>query len=53
VREGEPEPGVLPGPFGWRISQIRDADSTGQAPVYCGLHQVRSQGNASDIVILI
>ena len=33
----------MPGPFGRRISQIRDADSTGQAPVYCGLHQVRSQ----------
>jgi hypothetical protein len=25
------------------ISQIRDSDSTGQAPLYCGLHQVRSQ----------
>ncbi len=39
----EPELGVLPGPFGRRIAQIRDANSTGQAPIDCGLHQVRRQ----------
>ena len=39
----EPEPCVLQGPFGRRISQICDADSTGQASINCGLHQVRCQ----------
>ena len=43
MREGEPELGVLPAPSGRRISQICDSDATGQAPVYCGPHQVRSQ----------
>ena len=33
----------MQGPFGRRISQICDADSTGQAPIDCGLHQVRCQ----------
>ena len=33
IEESEPEPRVLPGPFGRRISQICDADSAGQASI--------------------
>ena len=33
----------MQGPFGRRVVQVRDADSTGQAPIDCGLHQVRRQ----------
>ena len=33
----------MQGPFSRRISQICDADATGQTPIDCGLHQVRCQ----------
>jgi hypothetical protein len=33
----------LPGPFGRRVAQVCDADSTGQAAIDCALHQVRRQ----------
>ena len=39
----QPESCVLQGPFGRRVAQVRDADSTGQAPIDCGLHQLRRQ----------